>query len=197
MAPDLDHSKLNKHDFDAIVTGELTHHSIWLEDAVAKFISDFFVLPELREVFNQLVLQRDGMSFQMKIEIVESLIPFFEDENAAKELRAALRDVRDFKTTRNAFAHGRDVTPSDLSSPALHIQTFGRTGKERISIVTPESHKKLTDDASKLLDRIEKLRARIVEGEARRTNEILADLAKLFLQPRDKSGEPTASPPTD
>jgi hypothetical protein len=40
---DSNYNNLSKEDFDAIVTGELTHYTLWMEDEVNEFILDYFL----------------------------------------------------------------------------------------------------------------------------------------------------------
>jgi hypothetical protein len=162
--PPLKYSDLTKEDFDAIVTGEMTHFAIWLEDELVEMISDYFLQLPTREDFQRLLLRRDGLTFQDKIEIVRALLPSFHNQVAAAELKSVLADIEEFKAKRNAFAHGRDVTPS-TAAPALHIQTVNRSGKERILIVTPETHAALVAATETLLKKAQAIRLRLYVRE--------------------------------
>ncbi len=67
---------LDKEDFDAIVTGELTHYAIWMEDKINSLITDYFVSDKSKSKdFRRLFLYRDGLTFQDKLEIARGMIP--------------------------------------------------------------------------------------------------------------------------
>jgi hypothetical protein len=101
-------------ELDALVTGQLTHYALWLEDEVIGIISDYFAVPSKKSDFDRLLLQRDGLTFQDKIEVVRAIVPLFKKREVASKLKSILGKVEKFKQVRNAFAHGRDVTPKDL-----------------------------------------------------------------------------------
>ena len=66
----MEYQNLNKEDFDAVVTGELTHYALWLEEEVNNIISDYFIMDsKQRSQFKRFLLFRDGLTFQDKIEI--------------------------------------------------------------------------------------------------------------------------------
>lgn len=159
----VEYEKLSKEDFDALVTGELTHNAIWLEDELVEIISDYFFQIVTRADFQRLLLRRDGLSFQDKIEIVRALLPRFANQLAATELRPLLVSIEEFKSTRNAFAHGLDVTPSTVTG-VLHVEIINRAGKERVVVVTPESHRKLLIEADSMLKNLQNLRLRLFLG---------------------------------
>lgn len=102
---------LHKQDFDAIVTGELTHYALWLENVLIEIIVNYFARPSRKKLFSQLLLQRDGLTFQDKIEIVRAMLPEFTELSLAQELRQLLQKIEKFKETRNALAHGLSRTP--------------------------------------------------------------------------------------
>jgi hypothetical protein len=134
------YEKLPHEDFDAIVTGELAHFAIWLENALIDIISDFFAQPTRKLQFKRLLLRREGLTFQDKIDIVRAMIPEFRNPAAAQELKQILNKIESFKADRNAFAHGLDVTPESSKGARIHVEIVTRAGKERTVEVTPESH---------------------------------------------------------
>ena len=142
---------LSPEDFDAIVTGELTHYAIWLEDVLIQIISDFFAQPSRKDLFKRLLLRRDGLTFQDKIDIVRAMVPEFGNPTAAGNLKQVLKKIEDFKANRNTFAHGIDVTPRPFTGKSIYVQTVNRAGKEKTVIVSPETHVKTLDEAEKLL----------------------------------------------
>jgi hypothetical protein len=157
----MDHKKLSQEDFDAIVTGELTHYAAWLEDELIDIISDYFQQLDRRADFQRLLLRRDGLTFQDKIEIVRALLPLFANRLAAERLKVALPEIETFKATRNAFAHGRDVTPPDSKSLTLHVEVVSRAGKEKVIVVTPESHEAFLTAAERLLKEVQDVRGKL------------------------------------
>lgn len=72
----MEYKALNKEDFDAVVTGELTHYALWLEGELNNIISEYFITDDGRRgEFERLLLQRDALTFQDKIEIVRGMLP--------------------------------------------------------------------------------------------------------------------------
>lgn len=156
----MNYKELDKAKFDAIVTGELTHYAIWLEGELVNIISDYFVTEEAKvEDFNRLLLLRDGLTFQDKIEIVRAMSELF-NENESKKLKTLLKKIEAFKKWRNAMAHGRDVS-NDEATPSLKIQIVSRSGKENTIEITPESHTKMLEEADLLLNEVQNLRKKI------------------------------------
>lgn len=39
----MDYKVLSKKDFDAVVTGEITHYALWLENELNSIITNYFV----------------------------------------------------------------------------------------------------------------------------------------------------------
>ena len=150
-----------REDFDAIVTGELTHYAIWLENVLIGVISDFFSPPRLRGHFERLLLRRDRLTFQDKIEIVRAMLPLFHNQGAAGRLKSLLPKVEEFKANRNAFAHGVDVTPSEISPPTIHVEIVTRSGKEKVVEVTPEAHEASLTRAEALLKELQDVRGQL------------------------------------
>jgi len=155
MAPGFDanrYKKLAPEDFDAIVTGELAHYAIWLEDGLVTIISEFFAVPSRKKDFIRLLLHREALTFQDKIEIVGTMVPLYANPVAAMELKVVLKKIEAFKSQRNAFAHGRDVTPESSKGASIHVELVGRTGKGKVIEVTPESHVKTLGEMDQLLE---------------------------------------------
>jgi hypothetical protein len=90
---------LSREDFDAIVTGELTHYAVWLEVELDTAIENYFALPnKTRQQFRRLILQREGMAFHTKIDLVRSILKddgF--DKNYVLAWKNALADVEELK----------------------------------------------------------------------------------------------------
>lgn len=152
---------LTHEDFDAMVTGELTHYAIWLENVLIDVISDFFSVAERRSDFERLLLRRDGLTFQDKIEIVRAMLPLLGNQAAADQLKSLLPKIEDFKAGRNAFAHGVDVTPAGVHPPTIHVEVVTRSGKEKVVEVTPESHAASLAHADVLLKELRALREQL------------------------------------
>ena len=154
----MDYKNLTREDFDAVVTGELTHYAIWLESVIIDIITDFFVLKERRAEFERLLLRRDGLTFQDKLEITRGMLPLFTNREGADRLKNLLGKIEDFKSKRNSFAHGLDVTPCEIASPTVHIEIITRSGKGKVVVVTPESHIEMLDHAEDLLKEAQSIR---------------------------------------
>jgi len=142
---------LDKEDFDAIVTGELTHYAIWMEDEINRLITDYFVSDKSKSKdFRRLLLYRDGLTFQDKLEIARGMIPLLGlNDQDQTQFRTILNAVEDFKSWRNAMAHGLDTTPGDCKG-VIRIWIVSRSGKEKTIEITPESHRAKMDEAEKL-----------------------------------------------
>jgi hypothetical protein len=113
----LDYEKLSKKDFDAVVTGELTHYAIWLEHGVIDIITDYFLgKSKRREDFKRLILLRDGLTFQDKLEIARAMIPLLEPRASQVGLSSLLKQTR---TTRAIGMRLRTV----LMRPPKHPVT--------------------------------------------------------------------------
>jgi hypothetical protein len=157
----MDYKKLTRDQFDAVVTGELTHYAIWLEEELVGIISGYFAKPDRLKDLSRLLLRRDGLTFQDKIEIVRAMAPLIANEELAGKLRKSLNRIEEFKANRNAFAHGLDVTPKDTLPPTVHIEVVNRAGKEKIVVVTPETHAQELANAESALAEIVSIREEI------------------------------------
>lgn len=157
----MSYDHLSREDFDAIVTGELAHFAIWLEGEVIELIAEHFVTKDKRADFKRLLLFRDGLTFQDKIEIARAMLPLFMNQGEAATLKDLLVKVESFKATRNAFAHGVDTTPKNSPRLQLHIEVVNRAGKEKTVIVTPETHSKMISEAESLLKALQACRRAI------------------------------------
>jgi|SRR5215203_3688493 len=149
----MEYEELDREDFDAIVTGELTHLAIYMEEELNKIICDYFgSASSRRKGFQRLFLYRDGLSFQDKIDIVRGMLPLFGEHAEHVKLKNLLSEVEDFKRWRNAMAHGFDV--SEEPGPELHVEIVTRSGKEKVIVITPASHRETMAAAGKLFDRL-------------------------------------------
>jgi len=150
------YTKHNRQDFDAIVTGELAHYAIWMEEALAQIIASYFCKPALAKSFKELVLRRDGMTFQNKIDLVRTILSEIASPEDAPHIKQTLNDVDELKEFRNALAHGLDVSP-DESSLHIVIETISRTGKPRKFEITPENHAARMNKANSTLSSLDKI----------------------------------------
>jgi len=152
------YEELNHEDFDAIVTGELTHYALWLEDIVNGIICEYFIgISDKEDDFRRLILYRDGLSFQDKIEIVRGMIPLFGDAAEKCDLKGLLNEIEKFKSWRNALAHGLDK--SDESEPLkMIVEVVTRSGKEKRVEITPESHREMCEKIESLIKRANEAR---------------------------------------
>ena len=154
----MNYEDLSHEDFDAIVTGELTHYALWFEDEIMDIIIDYFLdSSSKRSDFKRLILLRDGLTFQDKIEIVYAMLPLLGKKAELVNLKSILKQVEDFKNWRNALAHGLDVS-TDHTKPEISIEIVSRSGKEKTVHITPESHERKLDEAEKLLAELQKAR---------------------------------------
>jgi len=154
---------LGKANFDAIVTGELTHYATWLEGELDEIIMGYFVNPGRTTEFQTLFLHREGLTFQHKIDIVRAMIPLFGKEAEVVRLKSLLDQVQDFKSWRNAMAHGKDASDRRWSK-RIKISTVSRSGKERIIEITPASHAKTLSEAEKLLISLQDAKKHLLES---------------------------------
>lgn len=153
--------KFAKEDFDAIITGELTHYALWMEGELEELISKFFCKDGKGADFRRILLRRDGLNFQDKIEIVRAILPLTDNPDAAKQLSATLKRIEAFKANRNAVAHGLDVTENYAPDTGLEIEIVGRSGKSRVITITPESHDEMMAVADELLKELRKLKEQV------------------------------------
>jgi hypothetical protein len=159
----MNYEELGQEDFDAVVTGELTHYALCLEDELNDIITRYFCrTTEIQKDFRRLILFRDGLTSQDKIEIVRGMIPLFnlKDEQVA-EPKAILKRIEDFKSWRNAMAHGVDVT-GDKFEGVLKVEVVNRAGKERVIEITPQSHREKMEEAEGILKDIKKAKENIL-----------------------------------
>ena len=158
----MEYQDLNKEDFDAVVTGELTHYALWLEGEVNSIISDYFIMDsKKRSQFKRLLLYRDGLTFQDKIEIVRGMLPLFGTAAEELDLKSLLKEIEEFKSWRNALAHGLDISP-DEKAPLIRIEVVTRSGKEKAYEITPETHEKTMKNSEDLLARVQKVRKKLI-----------------------------------
>ncbi|WP_316348915.1 hypothetical protein [Desulfuromonas acetoxidans] len=150
----IDYNKLDIEEFDAVVTGELTHLAIHFEYWLDEIIIDFFQVCKTKE-FRKFVLDRDGLKFQDKIEIVRCCLPLLGEVGQTLELKSILNDIEKFKSWRNALAHGRDGG-SESSPLKMSVEIINRAGKEKNIEITPQSHQKMLRDMEVLLEKIKK-----------------------------------------
>jgi len=159
----MDYEELGQEDFDAIVTGELTHYALWLEDELNNIITGYFCrTTEIQKDFRRLILFREGLTSQDKIEIVRGMIPLFNltDEQKA-ELKSILNRIEKFKSWRNAMAHGVDVTGNKYEG-VLKVEVVNRAGKERVIEISPQSHGEKIEESENVLNDIKKIREEII-----------------------------------
>lgn len=155
----MSYEKLSREDFDAIVTGELTHLSIWLESQIMTIIADYFLgdSPK-KETFSTLLLRRDGLTFQDKIDILRALEPLLGEVAKEVNLISILKRIEEFKSFRNSFAHGMDA--SEGESLTLVVETVGRSGRPKSITVTPQSHRDTVTETELLLEELKQARLR-------------------------------------
>lgn len=148
----MDYESLNKEDFDAIVTGELTHFALWFEDHLSRLISAYFSRQDRKKQFHRILLDRNGMTFQDKIDIVRCMaeLPDLKAITQSISLPWILSQIEKFKSHRNALAHGSDVSSND-GAPHLRVEIVNRSGKEVVYEVTPKTHRETLRKAEELM----------------------------------------------
>ena len=157
------YEQLNHGDFDAIVTGELTHYALWLEDAINGIICEYFIGSSEREDdFRRLILYRDGLTFRDKLEIVHALIPVFGKTAERCNLKSLLNRIEEFKSWRNSLAHGWDRSDPDEPRKIV-IEVVGHSGKEKRVEITPASHCEMMEQTAKLLEEVSEARRQLRE----------------------------------
>ncbi len=159
------YEQLKHEDFDAIVTGELTHYALWLEEEINGIILEYFIASSDRKNdFRRLVLYRDGLTFQDKLEIVRGLISVFGETAERCNLKSLLKRIEDFKFWRNALAHGLEIDESNPEEPhKIVVEMVTRSGKEKRIEITPASHRKMLEETEKLLKEVQKARRQLRE----------------------------------
>lgn len=151
---------LSQEDFDAIVTGELTHYAIWFDGAIGQIIMDYFLIDKSKRAdFERLILFREGLTFQDKIEILRAMIPLFGEKADRAGLKDLLKDIEKFKAWRNALAHGLAIDITGYPEPIIRVEIISRSGKPKTVEITPQSHKVRMDEANEILERINNARA--------------------------------------
>jgi hypothetical protein len=154
----MDYYSLSKEDFDSVVTGDMTHYALWLEDVANGIICEYFIgQSDKEDDFRRLILYRDGLTFQDKIEIIRAMLPLFGKPAEQCDLKGLLQEVEEFKAFRNALSHGFDR--SDSNEPhKLIVEVVSRSGKEKRVEITPKSHEEQLVQAEHLYKRFKKAR---------------------------------------
>jgi hypothetical protein len=159
----MQYEKLDHEDFDAIVTGELTHYALWFEGEINNIISDYFIHRYDRlHVFKRLILYREGLTFQDKIEIVRGLIPNLGEIVEQLNLKSVLNRIEEFKAWRNSMAHGIDCSNSKEPNKII-VEVVNRSGKEKQIEITPASHRETLKQAENLLTELTEIRKKLKE----------------------------------
>lgn len=154
----MDYAELGHEEFDVFVTGTFTHYALWLEEVLNSIIGDYFVRSHDRQArFKQLILHREGLSFQDKIDIVRSMVPLFGKLAEQVQLKGIIKEIEDFKFWRNALAHGLDTSNSD-DPLQLRVEVVSRSGKEKSIEITPDSYDEMVANVEDLLKRAQAAR---------------------------------------
>lgn len=152
----MEYDLLSPEDFDAVITGEMAHYAIWFEHELIGIISDHFVIAKKRDDFERLLMLREGLSFQDKIDIVRAAIPLFVNSSAANQLRGLLNKIEQFKATRNALAHG---VAAASATGSITVEVVKRDGKPKAITITAKTHKAAMADAEELLEELKEVRS--------------------------------------
>jgi hypothetical protein len=171
MTSDLDmwnpeeYSGLTVEKFDAVITGELTHQALNCENELIAIITEHFCRKGAAGDFSRLLLYRDGLTFQDKIEIVRAMLPLLVPDSTASNLKTALRKVEDLKALRNAFAHGFASSPLAEGKLSITVEVVGRSGAEKWITVTPETHCQTMREADDLVDEFRIIRTELITAQ--------------------------------
>jgi hypothetical protein len=150
-----DYTNLSKNDFDAIVTGELTHFCLWMEEEINAFILDYFLKGSSRkEHFKEVFFERECLTFQDKIDLIKATLNLYGTPEQRSTGKKMMKQVEDFKRVRNAFAHGKEHHNS--KELKIQIVLLNRSGNKQTHEVTPESHSKFIDSAYSFLEELRK-----------------------------------------
>ena len=72
----MDYATLERDEFDAVVTGELTHYALWLEGGLDSLLCDYFLGETPRRAdFLRLLLQREGCPSKTSSGLYERCYP--------------------------------------------------------------------------------------------------------------------------
>lgn len=159
----MNYRELSQEDFDAIVTGELTHLALALEDVANGIICEYFIgMSDKEDAFRRLILYRDGLTFHDKLEIIRGMLPLFGEAAEECGLKQILNEVEKFKSWRNELAHGLDKT--DPKEPLkLIVGVVSLSGKEKLVEITPESHEEMLEKFRSLEGRFVKAREMVCD----------------------------------
>jgi len=172
----MDYEKLHPEDFDAIVTGELTHYALWFEDELVGIICDYFVGDTpLRNNFLRLLMRREGLSFQDKIEIVRALVPELPPLQSPTSWASLLKRIEHLKSLRNAVAHG--VGAERKGTNGFVVEVVTRSGKEKLIEINPQNHRSLMEDLEKLLQDLKEARQLAADASVANPVQILRSVA--------------------
>ncbi len=159
----MEYEQLSHEDFDAIVTGEFTHYALWLEDAINGIICEYFIgISDREDDFRRLILYRDGLTFQDKLEIVRGLIPVFGETAERCNLKFLLNQIEEFKSWCNTLAHGLDRSIPEEPRKIV-VEVVSRSGQEKRIEITPTSHREMMEKTKKLLKEVEEARSQLRE----------------------------------
>ncbi len=151
----IDYSKLSKHDFDVIITGQLIHYCLHLESEINNFLKDYFLhrsSEKRKSEFDEVVLFRDCISLHNKIDILKLLTKGYPLKVKKKESEILFSKIDEMKSLRNALTHG--FAPFDDESEELKvvIEITNKAGKQKRIEITTENHEKIMNDFEKLID---------------------------------------------
>jgi hypothetical protein len=150
--------------FDAIVTGELVHQALQCEQELIRIIADHFCREGVESAFKRLLLYREGLSLQHKIEIVRAMLPMLHPAEPASELKLSLRKLEELTALRNAFAHGLGSTDANREDLSIAVEIVTRSGTEKIITVTPITHCKAMEDGEELSKKLRSIAENLTRG---------------------------------
>jgi hypothetical protein len=151
----MDYRDLDRAEFDAIVTGELTHYALWFEEQLDFLITVYFINdPRVIDRFSLIFLRSREFSTSRKMTLINSLLKGWAD-NRSKEFLSVITEVEQIIAIRNAMAHGRDVGGTGLDL-LVAIQSHG--GKTKNISITPDTHEEMLEVAERCLNKLKELK---------------------------------------
>jgi hypothetical protein len=150
------YQKLEREEFDAIVTGEMTHYALWFEDQLEALITLYFVDdPNVIELFEATFIRSRHFSLSQKLEFTKKLLRQWSDSKRSSEFKAVIEEVETLIAIRNTMAHGRDIGGTGLEL-LIEIQSYG--GKTKEISITPETHEAAMATAERCLTKLKELK---------------------------------------
>jgi len=143
----LNYANMSRHEFDAIVTGELSSLTLSFELQINEIIIGYFLQGARRkDDFRIVFFYRECMTFQQKMDIVKVIINTNPSRLDKTESNKILKMIESFKSLRNALAHCFTHSLDQGNELRICLDMFSRSGRYKVIEITPESHDQLMMD---------------------------------------------------